>query len=130
MNEMDFSNDYRSSNWLSKITYYWTNRLINHTRKHKKIDDNACLIAMQEDWDTELLSDNIGKRIQDEKSKNPKFKAKSKIGGIIAKTFKKGIIYMVSMTIFADSLAIFNAFYVKFFIAWLKDEDAENWPGY
>ena len=130
MNDIDFTDDYRKSNWFSKLTYYWANRLIVHTKKHKKIDDNAKLIAMQEDWDTELLSDNIDKRIQDEITKNPQFKAKNRIGRIIAKTFKKEIIFMVSMSIFADALAILNAFLVSFFIGWLKDEDAENWPGY
>ena len=130
MNELDFTNDYRNSSWLSKITYFWTNRLIAHSKKNKKIDDKANLIAMSKDWDTEVLSNSIDKRIHDEINKNSEFKAKDKIGRIVAKTFTKEILFMVSTTVFADSLAILNAFLISFFIAWLKDENAENWPGY
>ena len=58
---------------------------------------------MPKDWDTENLSNNIEKQIRYEVNKNPEFKIKNKIGRTIAKTFKKEILYMASMTIFADS---------------------------
>ena len=130
MNDCDFTDDYRNSNWLSKVTYYWTNRLINHTRKHKKIDDKAKLIDMREEWDTINLSDNIDQRIQHEILNNPEFRAKNKMGRIIVKTFKKEIIFMVLIANFTDMLSILNVFLVSFFIGWLKDKNAENWQGY
>ena len=95
MDDFDFTNDYRNSSCFSKITFFWTSRLIAHTRKYKKIDDNAKLMAMSKDWDTEAISNNIENMINDEKSNNPEFQVKAKINRIVAKAFKKDLIFLV-----------------------------------
>ena len=56
-----------------------------HSKKNKKIDDDAKLCQMPEEWSTDLVAQTIDDKITEERGKQEGFKASQKLGSIIMK---------------------------------------------
>lgn len=88
----DFSQDYRSSNWFSKIIHGWANRFIVYAKKNKKVEDNVIMIAMPEKLETHNLTSNIENTFESMKKSNPKVKYGTHMKFLLLKAFKYDVI--------------------------------------
>ena len=130
MERTDFSDCYKNSNWFSKLTLFWTNGLVSYVKTHKKINENVKLVEMPAKWDTQYVTQYLEDKIKALKQSNPDIKVKNRIGRVIISSFKSDIIILLTFITLADVFSFLSIFLLSFFVGWIKDENAEMWPGY
>ena len=102
----------------------------NKFGEEDKTEEEVIMIQMPENLSTSSISDRIEKLLAAKREKDPDFKAKDGIMLLLMTCFKKEFFTALAIGFLADFTGVMNLFSTTFLIAWLRDGNAANWPGY
>ena len=96
----------------------------------EKVEEEVVMIDMPKDLDTSVVTTKIEEEIKSRREKDPKYKTGNGMVGLLFQCFKTDFVFILLWALVSDLIAVANLFCSSFLIAWLRDEDGEQWVGY